>query len=105
MIAAEPGLSWAVISRIGSLKSIREELVASGDHTEQLPNVDAIIAAYRSGELNWWPGYVTFWSKGKKLGRAKKFDVDEFLEVNRKHDGHKGFWVEGVCSTATLITY
>ncbi|KAJ5966343.1 hypothetical protein N7481_013057 [Penicillium waksmanii] len=95
MLASEPGLSWEVVLRLESLKSIKEELIGSEDPTGQLPNVDAIIAAYRSGELNWRPGYVTFWSKGKKLGPAKKFDVDDSLKVNRKHDGHRGFWVEG----------
>jgi hypothetical protein len=102
MYASEPGLSWEVVLRLESLKSIREELT-SEDPTEQLPNVDAIIAAYRSGELTWRPGYVTFWSKGKKLGRVKKFDVDDFLKVNKEHEGHKGFWVEGVCSAVILI--
>lgn len=90
--------------RLESLKAIREELSESEDHTEHLPNVDALIEAYRSGKLDWSPGYVAFWSKGKQLGRAKEFDTNDFLKVNKKHNGHKGFWVEGVCSPVILIT-
>lgn len=101
MISEEPGLPWLVVIRLNSLKAIDKDLLNNGDPYEQLENVQAIIDAYRSGELEWDQGLVTFWSKGEQLCEPKEFDLEDFKAVNKEYDGKKGFWVEGVCSICT----
>lgn len=97
MIASEKnGLSLDVVKRLDSLKVIEKDLVANGDTWESLPNVRAIIKAYRSGELKWSrDGKATYWSHGKQICEPKTWDYDDIIQVNREHNGSKGFWVEG----------
>ncbi|KAJ5651766.1 hypothetical protein N7507_009192 [Penicillium longicatenatum] len=87
------GLSWDVIQRLESLKALREELTANGDVFEELPNVESIIKAYESGDLE-LDGKITYWSHGRVVHRSNSFDWDEFKWANRMHQGYKGFWVE-----------
>lgn len=95
MARGEPlGLDWNVIQRIDCLKKMKEE-VSNSDEKGQIPNLDAILKAYRTGKLQ-WTGLVTYWSKGKQLCEPRPFNWDEFEAINRKFDGHKAFWVEGV---------
>lgn len=98
MTAVEPtGLSPEVITRIQCLWHIERDHETNGDPLQQLPNVRALLGAYRLGELQWSSeGKVTFWSKGKQIGEPRVFDWDDFEKVAREHNGHKGFWVEGV---------
>ncbi|KAJ5915125.1 hypothetical protein N7454_011237 [Penicillium verhagenii] len=94
-----PGKSWAVVQRIESLESMQKSLEDSEEEDEykQLANVKALLKAYKSGELDWYaPGLVTYWSHGRQLCQPRPHDWDEFLEVNIKHDGEEGFWMEGV---------
>lgn len=101
-IAAYPaGLDFKVIQRLESLKRIKRHLEQKGDDYEELPNVEAIMEEYLSGTLTWVDGRVTYWSKGKKLGPSTIFDFDQFLRLNHEHQGHKGFWVEGVSFSLT----
>ncbi|KAJ5707444.1 hypothetical protein N7488_007245 [Penicillium malachiteum] len=90
----DKGLSWDVIQRLENLKGLRCELHEKGDIFEELPNVDAILKAYESGDLD-MDGQITYWSHGQKIFKQKRFDWDEFKAVNREHNGSKGFWVEG----------
>lgn len=91
--------SRAVIKRLAILMEIQEDLETKDDKTEtktnQLSNVKALVKAYRSHELEWHEGLITYWSHGKKLCEPRPFDWDEFEAVNDKYEGHKGFWVEG----------
>ncbi|KAJ5769545.1 hypothetical protein N7520_004104 [Penicillium odoratum] len=87
------GLSWDVIQRLESLKALRDELMANGDAFEELPNVDAIIRAYESGDLK-MDGQITYWSYGRIIHRSNAFDWDQFSRVNRMYQGFKAFWVE-----------
>ncbi|KAJ6083744.1 hypothetical protein N7467_007879 [Penicillium canescens] len=91
--------SMAVIKRLATLMEIQEDLETKDDKTktktDQLPNVKALVKAYRSHELEWHEGLITYWSHGKKLCEPRPFDWDEFEAVNNKYEGHKGFWVEG----------
>lgn len=100
MIASEPaGLSMAVITRLETLKNMKKIYERDGDRNGQLPNVEALIKAYREGELTWSEnGEVTYWSKGKQLSQPREFDFDELTKFNRKYDTGTGFWVEGVSS-------
>ncbi|KAJ5573546.1 uncharacterized protein N7459_007973 [Penicillium hispanicum] len=103
MALNEPrGLRWAVIQRLYSLKQVQVSLEARGDPNEQLPNVKAIIDAYRTRRLD-WHGLVTYWSKGKRLCEPRPFDSDEFDAINVKYDGRKSFWVEGLVGPGPML--
>lgn len=91
------GLSWDVVQRLDTLEGILGHLRESGDEFDQSANVEALIKAYRSGQLE-WTGLVTYWSKGVQLCQPRPFDWDEFEAINRKHKGSSAFWVEGVRS-------
>lgn len=93
-----PGVSLPVAQRLEILESQEKYLIGRNDDLELLSNVRNIMSAYKSGELDWNPGLVTYWSHGKQLCEPKPFDLQEFSELNRKHAGHSGFWVEGVRS-------
>lgn len=98
MISSEPkGLDWDVITRLKSLRRIENYLHEEGDTFEELPNVRAISAAYRSRLLRWYPDdRVTYWSKGRPLGPPVPFNWNEYMKLSTENEGHKGFWVEGV---------
>lgn len=82
--------------RLDSLKAIHAFLENDGDPFQLLSNCRAVIEAYRSGQLGWNPGLVTYWSNGKQLCQPRPFDWDEFEAINAKHNGHKDFWTEPV---------
>lgn len=91
------GLSWSVVQRVAELRKIESHLKKRGnDKKTQLPNVQAVLAAYRQQSLE-WTGHVTYWSKGKQLCQPRPFDWNEFDAINAAYKGHEGFWVEGVC--------
>lgn len=75
---------------------IEAAIVKNGDPCKELPNVRALMAAYRKGKLE-FDGRVTYWSGGEKVGEAAKFEVEDFRKLNKGNKGEKGFWVEGVC--------
>jgi hypothetical protein len=96
MIKAEPeGLSYEVVYRLWTLKQIKASLEAEGDSGQHIPNINAIMAAYRSGELTCDDGSVTYWAHGKLIAGPKAPDMAELLAHSKKV-GAKGFWVEGV---------
>lgn len=97
-MALEPaGLSWPVVQRLQTLGGTLKWLQSEDDKYELVANVTNIMAAYRSGQLRWNPGLVTYWSKGVQLCQPRPFKWDEFDLINAEHAGHTGFWVEGVC--------
>lgn len=65
------------------------------DPCAQLSNVDAILEAYRSGQLEWSDRLVTYWYKGEMICGPVSFCWDE-LEVMSRNCGRMGFWVECV---------
>ncbi|CAI7670379.1 unnamed protein product [Penicillium palitans] len=96
MIKSEPdGLSWEVVQRLDSLKKIQASFDELGDDNGNTPNVAAIMAAYRSGDLVWDTNSITYWANGKLMASAKKMDMDEFLAFSKEHGPH-GVWVEGM---------
>lgn len=92
---AGESLNWKVIQRIELLKALRNDLREKGDVFEELSNVDAILKGYKSGELQ-VDGQVTYWSHGNLVFKQSEFEWDDFIALNERHQGHKGFWVEGV---------
>ncbi|KAJ9489694.1 hypothetical protein VN97_g3564 [Penicillium thymicola] len=97
MMALEPaGLSWPVVQRLQSLKGTLEWLQSEDDKYELAANVTNIMAAYRSGQLRWTPGLVTYWSRGTRLCHPRPFRWDEFDIINDQNTGSTGFWVEGL---------
>lgn len=98
MMALEPaGLSWPVVLRLQTLQGTLAWLQSENDQYELVANVTNIMAAYRSGQLRWNPGLVTYWSRGAQLCHPRPFRWDEFKIINAQYAGHTGFWVEGVC--------
>lgn len=99
MIDSEPrGLDLKVVHRLQSLGLIRRHLKDTNDEFQELPNVRAIMKAYRSGKLEWGNGTVTYWAGGKMLGEPRAFDWDECVKLNEETKEQGGFWVEGVSS-------
>ncbi|CAI7598174.1 unnamed protein product [Penicillium crustosum] len=97
MMALEPaGLSWAVVLRLQTLQGSLAWLQSENDKYELVANVTNIMAAYRSGQLRWNPGLVTYWSRGAQLCHPRPFRWDEFKIINAQYAGHTGFWVEGL---------
>lgn len=90
------GLSWNTVQRLHDLEATRKYLKDTADDLEQLPNIEALLKAYRSSQLEWNVGFVTYWSKGIQICQPRRFDWDEFEAINSRHLGHKGFWTEGV---------
>ncbi|CAG8024512.1 unnamed protein product [Penicillium salamii] len=99
MIESEPrGLSWAAVQRLDYLKKLESGLEADQDEDENLPNVKAIMEAYRSGKLNWDGTSVTYWSNGELITGPQKLEMKDLYALSAKH-GPKGFWVEGIMIT------
>ena len=94
--------SLDVLKRISSLKIIEKDLGARKDEYKQLVNVKALLRAYRSHQLDWNNGLVTYWSRGEQLCQPRPLHWAEFEALNRKHEGSESFWVEGVSGTLGL---
>ncbi|KAJ5287739.1 hypothetical protein N7478_003425 [Penicillium angulare] len=93
VMARFPGVSPHVAERLEILEAQGKYLIERDDDLELVSNVRNIISAYKSCQLDWYPGLVTYWSHGKRLCEPRPFDFQEFAEVNRKHKGWSGFWV------------
>lgn len=94
----DSALSEAVVQRLESLDSLWESIYKAGDRFEQLVNIEAVMDAYRSGELQ-WNGLVTYWSFGSQLCQPRPFNWDEFEAINERYEGSMSFWTEGVSVT------
>ncbi|CAG7934939.1 unnamed protein product [Penicillium nalgiovense] len=101
LIATEPGLSWPVVQRLDNLKFTLDWLIAENDQYKMVDTVKAIIAQYRSGELDWHPEFVTYWHAGVQLCLPRPFHWEEYRSIHDKCEGHEGFWVEDFDSMPT----
>ncbi|CAI7599441.1 unnamed protein product [Penicillium discolor] len=91
---SEPGNhSLDVLRRLEVLRHIEFQLQSS-DKFNQLPNVIALLQAYRGGLLHWNIGLVTYWFEGVQLCEPRQFSWDEFEVLNAHHSGKRGFWME-----------
>ncbi|KAJ5698578.1 hypothetical protein N7462_000583 [Penicillium macrosclerotiorum] len=106
MALNEPtGLKLNTYERLKCLRIMEEECQRkSEDKYCQLSNIQAIMRAYRSHRLE-WNGLITYWSNGIQLCEPRPFDWDEFEAINLKHEGHKGFWTEGIRLAVRLPYY
>lgn len=96
MIGSEPaGLSWEVVQRLDSLKFIERRLLEKGEGEDEIPNIRAIMEAYRTHKLE-WTGEITYWSRGRRVGGRADWDPDDCLAVADREDSGNGFWLEGV---------
>ncbi|CAI7622657.1 unnamed protein product [Penicillium discolor] len=98
-------LSWETVRRVHELEMMKTDLASTTDDSEQLPNIDALLEAYKSGDLDWNTGLVTYWLKGARISQPRPFDWDEFEAINSHHQGYKGFWVEGICGLENESSY
>ncbi|KAJ5827334.1 hypothetical protein N7447_004097 [Penicillium robsamsonii] len=89
-------LSWEIIRRVHELEGMKTDIAKTADEYEQLLNVDALLTAYKSEELEWHAGLVTYWSRGVQICQPTRFDWDEFEAINLHLHGGKGLWMEGV---------
>ncbi|OQD63560.1 hypothetical protein PENPOL_c009G05776 [Penicillium polonicum] len=98
-------LSWETVQRVHQLETMKTDLANTTDDYEQLPNIEALLEAYKSGELDWNTGLVTYWLKGAQISQPRPFDWDEFEAINSHHQGYKGFWAEGICDLENESSY
>lgn len=91
-----PGKSWGVIQRMQELRIVEAHLKEIKDPLKELPNVEAVLAAYEAGTLA-WDGNATYWCQGKMIDGPAPFSFERFSELNTEANrGDGGFWVEGV---------
>lgn len=96
LMASEPGLEWEVVQRVKELIQIGQELERDGDPEQEIPNLLAIVDAYRTKKLEREWGKVTYWVHGKQVNEEpQEFSWDDF-ERKAHTAGGKGFWAEGV---------
>ncbi|KAJ5721161.1 uncharacterized protein N7483_009095 [Penicillium malachiteum] len=106
-IQENKGLDLYVIYRLKDLEGMKNQLENNGDKRKLLPNINAIIKAYRSDELAWQDGLVTYWAKGKNVsGQPKEFTWENYDFYCKKHGGgSKDFWVEGLHGPGSLCSF
>ncbi|KAJ6080030.1 hypothetical protein N7467_009783 [Penicillium canescens] len=98
MIASEPaGLDLQTVERLVSLRAIEASLTESDDADVygQLPNIRALMKAYRNKELMFIRGMITYWSKGVLIGPPEPFDHKRHEAFLAQYETHREFWVEG----------
>ncbi|KAJ5998579.1 hypothetical protein N7451_006389 [Penicillium sp. IBT 35674x] len=99
------GLSWNVIKRIQHLRMIGRSLYSQGDPQEKLVTIMALLDAYNTKTLEWTPGLVTYWQKGRQLCQPRPFDWDEYEAVQREIGDIWSFWVEGLMTPGPAPQY
>ena len=92
------GLGEQVYQRVYELRFLEFDLAKKHDPQKQLPNVRAVLKAYRSGRLNLVEGKVIFYIDGEPLGGPQEWNVEKFLTV-RKERPEAALWVEGIRQT------
>ncbi|KAJ5135670.1 uncharacterized protein N7515_004948, partial [Penicillium bovifimosum] len=103
MWAAESGVTdWNVVQRLSALRVCYETLQKGPDDFKLKETAMAIMKAYRSGDLTWNEGLVTYFSKGRQISQPRRFIYEEFIEIANANDGTTGFWVEGVSLSLRL---
>lgn len=85
-----------VIERLHELEAMKKDLEIVRGPPSQVPNINAIVKAYRSRKLTWTPGSITYWSNGVQICEPRAFDWDEFETINAEHRKDGAFWTEGV---------
>lgn len=97
--ASEPeGLPWKVCDRLDRLKGLVEHMMNQEIDNPRLPNVLAIMAAYRSRELDYEEGMATYWYEGRKVAGPVPWDIYECMAISDQYAAKNrlAFTVEGV---------
>ncbi|KAJ5581356.1 hypothetical protein N7450_007657 [Penicillium hetheringtonii] len=90
------GKSWEVIQRMANLQKIADHLKKIKDPYQELVNVEAILAAYKAGKLE-WNDHATYWCQGKMIAGPSPFSFEDFGKLKTDENrGNGGFWVEGI---------
>ncbi|KAJ5096847.1 hypothetical protein N7456_007568 [Penicillium angulare] len=99
MMEGEPaGLSWEVVQRLDSLKFLEKRCKedTEGIYPYNEVNIKAIMAAYRSGEIEWYHGAkVTIWFRGEFIDGPIEFNETTISRLYDAFGGEHGIWVEG----------
>jgi len=83
---------------MANLQKIAAHLKKIKDPYKELVNVEAILAAYKAGKLE-WNDNATYWCQGKMIAGPSPFSFEDFGKLNTEENrGDGGFWVEGVSS-------
>ncbi|KAJ6112388.1 hypothetical protein N7512_007712 [Penicillium capsulatum] len=90
------GLDQAVYDRLRELEWIKQALGKDKAQPSQIPNVKAVIKAYKSGKLVLGKDQVVYFAGGQQLGAPQAWDQNEYLKIQRANQNRGAFWVEGV---------
>ncbi|KAJ5101168.1 hypothetical protein N7456_007220 [Penicillium angulare] len=92
-----PDLSEETINRLDQLDMIEQTLFHNKDPFGELKNVQAIIAAYQSKEME-VDGNASYWCDGKRLDEVRRpFSWKDFRRLNTEENRNGGgFWAEGM---------
>ncbi|KAJ5096119.1 hypothetical protein NUU61_005475 [Penicillium alfredii] len=99
IMASEPeGLPWKVCDRLDRLKGLVEHMMNQEFDNPRLPNVLAIMAAYRSRELDYEEGMATYWYEGRKVAGPVPWDIYECMAISDQYAAKNrlAFTVEGM---------
>lgn len=101
--SSEPkDLDEAVYRRIEVLKYLRD-----GGHEEDVKNIDAILEAYRGGNLKVVLGQASYWRNGAmKRDLGCNIPTSELVEVQKEwiaEDGAGRNWIEEVIFPSVII--
>lgn len=83
---------------------IGKSLYSQRDPQQKLVTIMALLDAYNTKKLEWTPGLVTYWQKGRQLCQPRPFDWDEYEAVQRENGDMWSFWVEGVKDFFSLLS-
>ncbi|KAJ5151582.1 hypothetical protein N7492_009877 [Penicillium capsulatum] len=96
------GLDQAVYDRLRELEWIKQALGKDKAQPSQIPNVKAVIKAYKSGKLVLGKDQVVYFAGGQQLGAPQAWDQNEYLKIQRANQNRGAFWVEGANSATEL---
>ncbi|KAJ5723426.1 hypothetical protein N7488_001461 [Penicillium malachiteum] len=84
-----------ILARLNVLTAALKHIEEWGDVFHQKRNIEGIMKAYRSFDLWYTPGLVTYWYKGRQIGGPEKFEWSAYLEYYNDHNG-KEVCIEGI---------
>ncbi|KAJ5736052.1 uncharacterized protein N7483_001177 [Penicillium malachiteum] len=85
-----------VLARLQTLKAALKHIDEWGDVFQQKRNIEGIMKAYRSFDLWYYPGRVTYWYRGRQVAGPENFEWSRYLSYYNSPDHNgKEFCVEG----------